>query len=228
VGVLAADEAREVPPPAEGNWTASLLYSEPEPPGRDIWAGYSTVSGRGLVLAYHTRRRDRLLAGSIVPHLLDLPAGEPMPWSVFELSCIIPPGFTLATHRLNAGDLSLTFTRQRDTLILRQLAVAQLALQRLPLEKWLAQQQALERKHYRPMGKAPEPLTLNLRGRTLTGLQRPRRRRLRFVMLRSLPGQLVSYALHDAERDRLVLIEATDAAMARNLVETLGWAKERI
>lgn len=226
LGVLAAEEAVPATPPAEGDWRGCYIYNEPDPPGRDIWTGYSAVSGRGIVLSYHARRRDRTLAGSLVPRLMDLPVAEPMPWSVFELSCIVPVGFILQDHRLHAGDLSLTFTRKRDKLIIRQLAVAQLALQRLPLEKWLAQQQHLHRKHYRPTGKSPEPISISLPDRTLEGLSRARRRRLRFSLMRSLSRDMITFALHDAQRDRLAMIEASSPSLARELAQTLGWATQ--
>src|SRR5438105_12895676 len=47
VGVLAADEASlfEL---AHESWRASLLYLEPEPPGRDVWVGYSAGSRRAV------------------------------------------------------------------------------------------------------------------------------------------------------------------------------------
>ncbi len=226
LGVLAADEAVPAAAPSDGEWRGCFIYHEPEPPGRDIWTGYSVASGRGIVLSYHARRRDRALAGSLVPKLADLPTAAPMPWSVFELSCIVPVGFVLRDHRLHAGDLSLTFTRKRDKLIIRQLAVAQLALQRLPLEKWLVQQQQLHRKHYRPAGKSPEPISFDLPDRTLEGLSRQRRRRIRFSLMRSLPRDMITLALHDAQRDRLAMIEASSPSLARDLAQSLGWATQ--
>ena len=78
---------------------------------------------------------------------------DPTPWSIFELSCIVPASFRLTGQRLNAGDLSLQFTERRAhrdgpprcffrrRLTVRQIAVAELALRRLPLDRWLAEQE---------------------------------------------------------------------------------------
>src|SRR5581483_1097358 len=44
VGRLAADEA--TPLNVSEGWTGGTLYIEPEPPGRDVWIGYSPRSKR--------------------------------------------------------------------------------------------------------------------------------------------------------------------------------------
>ncbi|HEY8668742.1 MAG TPA: hypothetical protein VIL86_18995, partial [Tepidisphaeraceae bacterium] len=85
VGKLAADEARNFPLP-DDRWTVSLLYQESEPPGRDVWVGYSAQSGRAVELIYHAKRRERILS-TLIPTLGDAPADQPLPWSIFELSC---------------------------------------------------------------------------------------------------------------------------------------------
>jgi hypothetical protein len=226
VGMLAAEEARPVPEPPEGQWSISLLYTEPDPPGRDIWIGYSERTQRGIVLAYQTRRRDRTLAETLVPALRDWDIDQPMPWSVFELSCVVPPGFGLLSQRLNAGDLSLLFgTPQRREIIVRQVAVAKLALTRMPLDKWLIQQHRMQRRHYRSIGQ-PQPTSLAvLGGRELSGFSQERRRRRRYFYKRWLPASLMSVVLHDEQRDRLVILEATDEGLIEELAATIGWAQ---
>ena len=225
VGRLAADEAREVAPPPTGEWGISLLYQEPEPPGRDLWVGYSQTSQRAVVLAYHTRHRDQVLRSSLMPSLEDAPADQPMPWAVFELSCIVPPGFSLMSHRLNAGDLSLLLSDKRRELLVRQIAVAQLALKRMPLEKWLLQQHRMQNRYYRSIGKA-EPVEVQAFGeRRISGFTQERHRRRRYFWMRRLPRTFASFALHDEQRDRLVIVEATDEPLAREVVQTVGWAK---
>src|SRR4051794_39008996 len=62
VGQLAADEAKVLHMPA-GQWGSSMLYIEPNPPGRDVWIGLSETSGRLLQIAYHAHRREHILAG---------------------------------------------------------------------------------------------------------------------------------------------------------------------
>jgi hypothetical protein len=89
-----------------------------------------------------------------------------------------------------------------------------MALRRTPLTQWLAQQQ---RGGYRATGD-PSPIDLTLRdGRSLSGLIGRYRRRLR---LRS--GECVALALHDEARDRLILIDASDESLARDVAQTVG------
>lgn len=223
VGRLAADEAKAVPAPEGGEWLMSRLYLEPEPPGRDLWVGYSAISQRAVVLSYQTRRRDRMLGGHLLRSLRDWPVDQPTPWAVFELSCLTPPGFRLLSHRLNAGDLSLLFGGPgKQEVVVRQIAVAQLALGRMPLDKWLLQQHRLQGKHYRSIGEAAETQVEVFDGRQLPGLMQQRHRRRRFFLNRWLAARFVSLALHDEARDRLVIVEATSEALARQLAGTVG------
>ncbi len=221
VGSLALDEAKRLP---DGDrWHSAMLFIDPEPPGRDVWVGVSARSGRAVQLIHHAHRRERLLAEVVLPTLEDLPTDEPMPWSVFELSCVVPPGMELTGKKLLAGDLMLLLTDKKRQVRVRQVAVAQLALQRLPLGKWLDQQLRERRKHYRPLG-PPEPVELSIRGKPVAGLARCTRRRRRFFFQRWLAPRIVSYALHDAERDRLVFVESNDRELAEAVAATVGWA----
>ncbi|MGH7213936.1 MAG: hypothetical protein ACREIT_04155 [Tepidisphaeraceae bacterium] len=228
VGKLAADEAR--PHAIDGrDWAGPVLYLDPEPPGRDVWAGWSRSSGRLVQLIHHARHRERILPDMIVPALQDLPAGpcDRAPWSVFELSCVAPAGFKWAGQRLNAGDLSLTFQgkNQRQAVTVRQVAVARLALQRMKLEQWLAAQQNARRKHHRPTG-ASQEVEIQVRGRPVKGHSRRMRRRFRFVWMWWQPGELFTYALHDQRRDRLVVVEGTNRQIVTEVAESVGWASD--
>lgn len=236
VGSLAAQEARPVVPAGaaepEQAWTGSLMFTEPEPPGRDVWVARSKVSGRTVELVYHSRRGEHMLADTVLPTLVDVPAAEPTPWSVFELSCIVPPGMQLERQQLNAGDLSLSFAgtgeRRGADVTVRQVAVAQLALKRMPLDRWLLQQQRLQGKHYAPAGVSSDAM-VQVGGeggqRPLEGVKRRSRRRLRFGFMRWLPAERVTYALHDQVRDRLVLLDATDEQLLLDVAATVGWAR---
>lgn len=221
VGTLAAAEARELADLRP--WQAARLYIDPEPPGRDVWLAYSPVSARCVVLTYFARRRERILAETVVPTLVDLPTDRAMPWSVFEMSCVVPPGLSLAGRTLNAGDLSLSFADKRRQLTVRQIAVAELALKRMGIEKWLIQQEQTRRKHYRPVGEA-QAMQLTAMGRAIQGVGRALRRRRRFFWMRKLPRGLWGCALHDKARDRLVIGQGTDRALVEEVLATVGWA----
>jgi hypothetical protein len=224
VGQLAADEAKPFAMP-DGDWQASLLYTEPEPPGRDVWTGFSPTSGRLLQIVHHARRRERILSEMVLPTVRDCVDAQATRWSVFELSCVVPANMKLADQKLMAGDLSLTFKGKRKRLTVRQVAVAELALKRMSLEKWLASQQRIDQKHYRPCRK-PRELKVEASDRELRGLADRSLRRRRFFWMRELPGELTTLALHDAVRDRLIIVEGSDEKVAAEAAASAGWAKD--
>jgi hypothetical protein len=220
VGQLAADEATSWP--KSERWSVGRLYVEPDPPGRDVFVARSGVTGRLLQVVYHAARRDRVLSDRVVPGIADTPADAPQPWSVFELSCVVPAGWALRSHRLNAGDLRLGFARRRGTLAVRQIAVAELALKRLSLDRWLGTQQYESRRHYRPRGE-PAPTTLQLPdGRELAGLRRTMVRRWRWSYQWWRPVQVLTIAVHDTKRDRLLIGEGDDEDAVRQVLASVG------
>lgn len=222
VGLLAADEARPLPL-GDKPFEASTLYIEPEPPGRDVWVGCSRASQRGIELIYRTRRREHALAG-LVPMLEDQPADRPMNWSVFDLSCVSPAGMKLESQQLNAGDLALTFAAGKRAITVRQIALAKLALARMPLEKWLNEQQRRSKRFFRTRGK-PEPVEMQAGGRALNGIRRPMRRRWRYFWRFTLPRGWQSVALVDEQRDRLLIVQSTDETLIGPMLDSIGWAK---
>jgi hypothetical protein len=183
-----------------------------------------------LRVVYYAHRRERVLGDVVLPTLRDLPRDQPMPWSIFELTAIVPAGLALRGHRLHAGDLSLTFGDDRRVLVVRQIAVAELALQRLKIEKWLAQQHRLAGKYYRVVGK-PTEATLPIAGtgaadgsggRLAAGVGGRAVRRRRFFFLFRRARELFAYALHDRARDRLVLVQSSDDNLAKATAATCG------
>lgn len=220
VGQLAAAEA--IDHPMSGEWQASTLFTEPDPPGRDVWVAYSKPSGRVVELIHHAHRRERILADTLLPAFHDVGEQEIVPWSVFELSCRTPAGLKLVRQRLNAGDLSLTFADPKRSVTVRQVAVAKLALQRMKIEQWMAQEQSLERKHYRKTGEANE-IEITADSRQLKGVCGRLRRRWRWFWLRRLAPEIRTLALHDESRDRLVIVQGSDEALCREIATSVGW-----
>lgn len=222
VGKLAADEARMFTPKPADAWRGGRIYIEPEPPGRDVFVGQSTVSGRLVELIYHAKRRDRVMEFDVLPTLRDLPLDEPMPWRIFDLACDVPAGWRLLSHRLAAGDLRLTFGRGREWVMVRQVAVAKVALQRLPMERWLGSQLYEAKRFYRAGGSI-DPTMLDLRaGRTIEGIIGKAKKRKRYVWQFRRPKGLSAIALHDVARDRLILGQGTDEAALREILATMG------
>lgn len=223
VGQLAADEAREHPMADDRCWRASMLYVEPKPPGRDVWLAYSTPSRRAIEIVYHAHRRDRALVETVLPGLRDMPENcNPMPWAIFDLTCRVPAEYLLARHQLSAGDLQLCFAatrgRRGGTLDVRQIAPATLALSRQPLQRWLEQHQQAVRKHFRPRGAFVETAL----SERITGVKRQLRRRRRWFWIKRLPPQMCSVALHDVERDRIIIVQGDGEDLCREVAQSVG------
>lgn len=226
VGRLAADEAVDgaVNGAVDGgvlsspvDWQAGRLYTEPKPPGRDVWLALSPVSRRTVEFVYHAHRRDRILVQRLLPKLVDQPAGV-MEWSVFDLSCRSPAHLELIGQRLNAGDLSLTFgDRKKIEVTARQIALASLALKRQTLESWLAGQIDLRRKYYRATGSMETDPPASL-------LRQGSRRRLRWRWKWWIAPGFVTLARHDPVRDRLVVVDATSELLAMQMLDSIAWA----
>ena len=240
VGQLAADEAVAIGPPGggggggggAGEWSACTVYIEPEPPGRDVFVGVSGASGRLVQIVAHVGEspaRDRAARDAVLASLTDAPADGERPWAVFGLSCRVPREFRLRSHQLLAGDLCLTFDRaggRRGELLVREIAVAELALKRRTLRQWLERQCLARRRYYRPAGTEPEQLALaDSSGESpISGLRTVLRRRRRFFFMRNLPRELTACALHDAARDRLVMLMGDDADVLAQVAGSIGWA----
>ncbi len=219
VGKLAAEEALQLNPSSD--WRGGLLYCDPKPPGRDVWIAYNSSSGRLFQLVYHARTRDRVLEESIVPTLRDASAGE---WAIFDLSLRTPPQAKLIKTVLNVGDLRLDFAFDRQVLSARQIAVADVALSRQSIEKWLFAHQKPRHRHYRPTVKI-RPAEWTIDGRVYTGVERILTRRRRFFFLSSKPLTVVGAAMRDEELNRLLIVEAVSNEAIKELVESIGWAR---
>jgi hypothetical protein len=216
VGQLAADEARPFTPP-DDSWQSPLLYIEPQPPGRDVYSVFSNTSGRLLQVAYHAHRREHILASSILPMLSDIPLHRAALWSIFDLNCVIPGGMMLRSQRLNAGDLGLTFADQYQSVTVRQIAVAELALKRQSLDGWIADQQKISGRYHRPSGLFAD---VNVAG--LAGRMSHMRRRRRYSLMWDQPPTYTTIALHDPQRDRLVLLHGSDESLLKVVAPTVG------
>jgi hypothetical protein len=195
-----------------------------------VFVGFSCTSNRLLELVYHTQRRDQALASVILPTLADLPTDRAVPWSIFDLSCVIPGGMMLRSHRLNAGDLSLAFVdRHGCELTIRQIAIAKLALQRQSIDAWIADQQKLNRRYHQPTGVFSD-VQLELAGANAvsaaTGRMSRMSLRLRYCLLNQ-PRLITTIALHDEPRDRLVILHGSDESLLRVVAPAVGSLSSR-
>jgi hypothetical protein len=219
VGQLAADEAKALSVGAA--WQSPLLYIEPKPPGRDVFCARGETSGRLLQVVYHAHRRENLFAGSILPGLDERPVDRAIQWSIFDLNCVIPAGMALKSQRLNAGDLGLTFADRLHEVTVRQIAVAQLALQRQSLDGWIADQQKVSRRYHQPSGSFADT-SICVHGDELPARLSRLWRRVRYALLWNQPRSFTTIAAHDTQRDRLILLHGSDESLLRVIAETVG------
>jgi hypothetical protein len=223
VGTLAAEEARLIAPDNE-SWKSQHLFIEPDPPGRDVYSVYSQVSNRLLQVAYHAHRREHILASVILPTLADLPLDRAAQWSIFDLNCIIPAGMKLQSHRLNAGDLGLTFADRFNQVTIRQIAVAELALQRQSLDAWIIDQQKSTRRYHAP-SEIFSDTTIEVNQQDFPARRTHSKKRLRYALLTAQPRTFTTLGLHDPARDRLILLHGSDESLLRVIATSVGALK---
>lgn len=224
VGELTPDHDSPSAVPADANgFIATQLYEEPAPPGRDVWIGLCASSNRLLQIVYHTPRRDRVLRRTVLAELEAQEAEAPQSWSVLDLSCESPAGFSLASHALSAGDLRMTFEAPGSgRIMVRQIGPATLALSRQPLRDWVQQHLSASSKLYR--GSEPVETALVTESASWSGVRVEQSRRRRAFLHRSLPATMVTLALNDEVRNRIVMVQANDVATAERVARTVGWA----
>jgi hypothetical protein len=200
VGVLLAKSS--TPCPLEG-FQAGTLVIEPDPPGKDVWVGRHQTTGTLIELILPvTGKRSHHIATDLLPGLKVHERSTD--WSIFDLRCVVPGRFKLKSHRLHAGDLSLTFGDKREVLVVRQVGPASLLTRRRPLAEWLAAQARGWQQTHRSDTADLSPMTLR------------RKRRWRWAWF--VPA--ARYLAHrvDADRDRLVIVDGTDAALVNEIL----------
>jgi hypothetical protein len=228
IGKLAATEVRPFAM-SSGDWRGSMLYVDSDPPGRDVWVAQSRASGRVIEMVYSShgsshglsQGADRTLSDLILPSLSDAPADQSRLWRVFDLSCRSPAGYALSSQRLNAGDLTLSFANRRLTLLVRQIALGKLALQRKPLAKWLDAHVRSLSPTYAPADEA-RVIEIERGDIKMSGLIGSARLRSRFGWMRWLPPAQTALVLHDEPRDRLIVVQASEESVADEVAASVG------
>jgi hypothetical protein len=131
--------------PGQPGWLGWVQHGE----SQDTWIGHSTTSRRIVQIIRPSTPESPAPIQSVIESLVVQPLDAPMRWSIFGFDCVVPAGFTLQSHRLNAGDLTLSLRRFRETLNLRQIGPASLALARQKPDIWLEQHARLWRNTHR-------------------------------------------------------------------------------
>ncbi|HEV2292732.1 MAG TPA: hypothetical protein VGR35_02690 [Tepidisphaeraceae bacterium] len=191
-------------------------------PGRDVCAAWAADSGRLVQLVYHAPERDDVLVDEIVPALRETVSLSWQRWAVLDLTCAVPAGFILESHDLRAGDLQLKWRGRRGRIAVRQLSLADLVLQRTTLEQLVRNRQREHHLAYHSQQPLSQVRLLTEDDRELLGLSGLALRKRRFFWRSGLPPQRLTLAVHDPTRNRIVMIEADDASLARDIARTVG------
>ena len=86
---------------------------------------------------------------------------------------------------------------------------------------WITDQQKTSGRHHRPTGVFAD-VKVSVNQRDLTGRMSHMRRRRRYALLWDLPVAYTTIALHDADRDRLILLHGPDESLLRVIAATVS------
>jgi len=132
--------------------------------------------------------------------------GAPTTWAVFDSLFHVPAGFVVDQYELLLGDLSLHFTGpDRQTLMLRQIYPADLALERRSMADWLEFSRFRTRRHFR--GETEQNWAIERHGRRLEGLHRTGVKSYPFPLGVVRPRCSIGAAALDTEAGRLMVAE---------------------
>lgn len=148
------------------------------------------------------------VVATVLPSLRATPVTEKSVWAMYDLSFLAPPGFTPVQRRLSSGDVALQFEKgRRETLLLRQVYPAELALNRRSHEKWLNHNPFKEHRRLRQRTVRVAPWQHKGRRPELNGVQRTGWKRLPFPLGAFAARHARAMAVHDKRLDRLLLAE---------------------
>jgi hypothetical protein len=175
---------------------------------KTIWSGYAAEAGLLLEVIVTSLTEEPLRAAifaSLVPKINVSVRDKPCCWSMYSVSFMSPPGFELNKRHLFSGDVALQFSRGRkETLLMRQVYPAGLALSRRNLERWMESAPFGERRRLR----APVRVAWRRDApRELEGIRQSGWKRLPSPLGRCAPRHSVAVAAVDKELDRLLIAE---------------------
>lgn len=220
-------------PPAAAHFTAcgwSCGVQTEEDKQTAYWYGYSQPAELVLGVKVNGVLPEsvlELIIEQVLPSLRAPALSEGTTWSMHEVSFVSPPGFQLAQRHLYMGDVALELHRGRgETLMLRQVYPAELALKRRPFERWLASYPFKEHRKLRKSSTMVESWK-PAKPEGLVGLKREGRKRLGFPLGSVAPRWTHALAVHDQELDRLLIAERvvsseTDASVCETAITNMN------
>jgi hypothetical protein len=174
------------------------------------WFGYS--AGANLLLGVKVNgvlpdpQRD-LITQQVLPSLETTPADRGTSWAMYDLSFVSPPGFSLVQRHLYMGDVALEFRKnRRESLLLRQVYPADLALARRDHSRWLLIYPFKEHRRLRKSRLETTPWEHPVR-RELVGIRQRGLKRLGFPLWHVAPRKTHAMSIHDQSLNRLLIAE---------------------
>lgn len=138
----------------------------------------------------------------ILPGLRVTAKDEPCRWSLYDVAFVSPAGFELVRRHLFSGDIALGLAKgKQEGLLLRQVYPAALAIERRPLERWLAETPFKERR------RAPTVRPDKWQRNGMNGILRRGHRRLPSPMGWCSSRYSTAIAAVDEKLDRVLIAE---------------------
>jgi hypothetical protein len=209
-----------------------FLHHADERAQLDRYVGYAPATGRIFDIACHRskKRQDRFVRDWTIGRLTDPPMDQPRRWAFFAVAFIVPDWFGHENAILNLGDMRLRFARRtgwtaRESLTIRHIYPAELALARGDVAYWMKNLLDELRPLYRPCRtgwfgrRAPATHQID----TPHGTARVAELKLRatlFPMAWRLARRMRLVLVHDEEHGQLIALQL--AARIERMDDVLG------
>ncbi len=212
--------AAEANPPAKEHFTScgwAHGVEQEENKSTTYWYGFAASAG--LVIGVKVNGflaaalRERAVE-EVLPSLRVTPAGHETIWSMYDISFCSPPNFELKQRHLFSGDVALAFEKSKqDSLFLRQVYPADLALKRRSFERWMDKRPFVEHRKLRRRTVRVENWEDGTR-KHVSGIVRHGRKQLGVPLGWCAPRWLCGVAARDAVMDRVLIAEHMSARAA--------------
>lgn len=120
---------------------------------KTIWYGHAPAAGMVLEVVLNCNVEKYLqqkVIKKILPGLQVNSRNEETPWALYEVSFLSPQGFILNQRHLCSGDVALEFVKGKtETLLVRQVYPAGLAMKRRTYERWLEEYPFKEHRRFK-------------------------------------------------------------------------------
>ncbi len=174
------------------------------------WYGYSQAGGMVVEAILNRAVPKEMLeeiTENVLPSLQISAKEEDTAWAMYNLSFVCPAGFVLRRHHLYPGNIALEFTGgAHETLMLRQVYPADLALQRRTSDLWLKQCPFKQHRKLRP-GAGTVALWQREEPNPLAGMRMRGWKRLPMPLGWCAPRFMVGILATDETLNRLCIVE---------------------